>query len=113
LETAVRKNLPIVVVVGVDYQWGLEVNAFKAMFGPDVKQCETLWTKGVRFDKLAESLGAYGEYVTEEKDIQPAVQRALATNRPSVVHVDIDPVANSTGVPQYEEFISWYADGVY
>src|SRR5581483_9211260 len=42
LETAVRKNLPVVTVVGVDYQWGLEVNAFKAMFGPDVKQCETL-----------------------------------------------------------------------
>ena len=80
------------------------------MFGPDVQPTEGSWSKSVRFDKIAEGLGAWGEYVEREQDIQPAVQRALASGRPAVVHVEIDPVANSTEVPGYEEFISWYAD---
>jgi thiamine pyrophosphate-dependent acetolactate synthase large subunit-like protein len=107
LETAVRKNLPVVTVVGVDYQWGLEVGAFTNMKMP---LTEVTWTKNVRFDKLAESFGAHGEFVQKEEDIQPAVQRAFASGKPAVVHVEIDPVANSTEVPGYEEFVSWYAD---
>jgi acetolactate synthase-1/2/3 large subunit len=32
LETAVRQNLPLVCVVGVDHQWGLEVGVYKRTF---------------------------------------------------------------------------------
>jgi thiamine pyrophosphate-dependent acetolactate synthase large subunit-like protein len=110
LEVAVRYNLPVVCIVGVDYQWGLEVGAFKRIFGDNARNTGVLWSHAVRLDKIAEGLGAYGEYVTKEEDIQPAVQRALATNRPAVVHVDIDPVKNSTDVPNYDEFKSWYSD---
>ena len=31
LEVAVRKNLPLVCVVGVDFQWGLEVGVYKRL----------------------------------------------------------------------------------
>lgn len=32
LETAARRNLPLVCVVGVDHQWGLEVGVYKRTF---------------------------------------------------------------------------------
>ena len=36
LETAARQNLPLVCVVGVDHQWGLEVGVYKRTFEPTV-----------------------------------------------------------------------------
>jgi hypothetical protein len=38
------------------------------------------------------------------------VQRALASGRPSVIQVPIDGLANSTEVPGFDEFASWYGD---
>jgi thiamine pyrophosphate-dependent acetolactate synthase large subunit-like protein len=110
LETAARKDLPVVVIVGVDYAWGLEVGACMSIFGPDVNATEAYWSKSVRFDKVAEGFGCYGEYVEREADIAPAVQRALASGKPAVIHVPIDPLANATESPNYDEFKSWYED---
>jgi len=112
LETAARKKLPLVVVVGVDHQWGLEVGACRNMFGPNARPPEAYWSQDVRFDKLAEALGCHGEFVEREEDIAPAIERAFASGRPGVVHVVIDPEANSAiaEIPNFEEFSSWYSD---
>ena len=44
-----------------------------------------------RYDKLAESMGGYGERVTEPDQIQPAIRRALDSGKPAVVDVVLDP----------------------
>ncbi|MBL4826866.1 MAG: thiamine pyrophosphate-binding protein [Spongiibacteraceae bacterium] len=110
LETAVRKKLPIVTVVASDYAWGLEVGCWRKQVGPDSPETEAHWGKQVRFDVIAKGFGAYGEYVEREEDIGPAVERALASGRPAVIQVPIDPVANAMEAPNYEEFKSWYTD---
>lgn len=112
LETAVRENLPIVCVIAVDNAWGIECASYKANYGPDTSMPGALWNKGVRLDKTAESFGAYGEYVDRAEDIEPAVQRALASGRPAVVHVAIDAQANSSfaGIPGMSEFRTWYGE---
>lgn len=110
LETAARKGLPVVVIVGVDYAWGLEVGAVRSIFGPDARATEAYWSRDVRFDKIAEGLGCHGEFVEREEDIAPAVERALSSGRPAVIHVPIDPEANATESPNYDEFKSWYQD---
>jgi thiamine pyrophosphate-dependent acetolactate synthase large subunit-like protein len=81
LETAVRKNLPVIVIVAVDHAWGIEVASYKANFGADTPTPEAKWGSQVRLDKTAESFGAHGEYVTRAEDIAPAVERALARAR--------------------------------
>lgn len=110
LETAARKGLPVVVVVGVDYQWGLEVGACRKMFGDNFKAPEAYWSKEVRFDKLAQALGCYGEFVDREEEIAPAIERAFESGKPGVIHVTIDPDANASDVPNIDEFTSWYSD---
>ena len=70
------------------------------------------WGKQVRFDKIAEGFGCHGEYVEREEDIGPAIARAFASGKPGVIHVPIDPEANSTEMPSYAEFRTWYAEGM-
>jgi acetolactate synthase I/II/III large subunit len=115
LEVAVRKNLPLVCVVAVDFQWGLEVGVYKRTFGQGTAETGTHWSNTVRFDTIAEGLGARGEFAKTADDIGPAIARAYAHiaagGGPSVIHVPIDPKANSEEMPKYERFRTWYAEG--
>jgi acetolactate synthase-1/2/3 large subunit len=111
LETAARLKLPLVCVVGVDHQWGLEVGVYKRTFGKGSAETGVHWSKDVRFDKIAEGFGCYGEYVERAEDIAPAIKRAYASGKTAVLHVPIDPIANSEEMPNYGEFRTWYAEG--
>lgn len=115
LEVAVRKNLPLVCVVAVDFQWGLEVGVYKRTFGLGTAETGTHWSDTVRFDKIAEGLGARGAFAKTADEIGPAIARAYehikAGGGPTVIHVPIDPKANSEEMPKYERFRTWYAEG--
>lgn len=111
LETAAREGLPLVCVVGVDHQWGLEVGVYKRTFPQPSPQPGVHWSKDVRFDRIAEGFGCHGEYVEKDTEIGPAIERAFASGKPGVVHVCIDPKANSEEMPKYDEFRTWYAEG--
>jgi len=113
LETAVRKNLPIVFIVGCDYAWGLEVKVYNLAFGDDASYTEARWGKQVRFDRIAEGYGAYGEFVERREDIAPAIKRALACGGPAVVQIPVNAEITSLDVPGFEEFATWYGDKGY
>lgn len=110
LETAVRKNLPVICIVSCDYAWGLEVRGYRGMIGPQTPETEAHWGKQLRLDKIAEGFGAHGEYVTRSADIAPAIQRALASGKPAVIQVPVDPDANARDVPGHEQYSTWYQD---
>ena len=112
LETAVRKKLPIICIVTVDHAWGLEAASYKANFGENTATPEARWSNEVRLDKTAESFGAHGEYVDKLEDLAPAVERALASGKPAVIHVEVDQMASSTfaGVPGFVEFRAWFGE---
>jgi thiamine pyrophosphate-dependent acetolactate synthase large subunit-like protein len=112
LETAARLNVPLVCVVAVDYAWGLEVGVYKRTFGPGSRETGVHWSESTRLDKVAEGFGCYGEYAERDEDIAPAIKRAFASGKPGVVHVAVDPKANSEEMPNYAEFRTWYAEGM-
>ena len=59
-----------------------------------LNQCGEFCSKlseDVRYDKYAESLGAYGELVTEPEEIKPALKRAFDSGLPAVLDVRTDP----------------------
>jgi len=60
---------------------------------------------GVRYDDLARSLGCHGEYVDSMADLAPAVERAMASGLPAVMHVVVDPDLNADPIG-YEQFRS-------
>ena len=112
LETAARLNLPLVCVVAVDYAWGLEVGVYKRTFGQGSRETGVHWSTSTRLDKVGEGFGCHGEYVERDEDIAPAIKRAFASGKTAVVHVAVDPKANSEEMPSYAEFRTWYAEGM-
>ncbi len=87
--TAVRFNLPIVMVVFNDQAWGMIRNSQK-VYGPDrIVGCEL---GEVSYEKVVEALGGYGERVDKADDIKPALKRAFASGKPACINVYIEPV---------------------
>lgn len=101
VETAVRHDLPVVFLVVCDRQWGMvkfgqamALDAETMMEQRCLPADRTINTdfSEIRFDALAESMGAHGERVSRADDLRPAIERSLASGRCSVIHVDVDPV---------------------
>jgi acetolactate synthase-1/2/3 large subunit len=42
-----------------------------------------------RYDKIVEAMGGHGEHVEKPDDIRPAIERALASQKPACVNVVI------------------------
>lgn len=89
-ETAARFNLPIVTLIGNDGQWG-EIRLPQVALMGEERAVATKLAPGTRYDKLAEAFGGYGELVTDPAHIVPALERAFASGKPSIVNVLIDP----------------------
>jgi len=86
-DTAVRFGLPIIGIVGNDAAWGQMMRPQGAIYGWDRLQGVLL--ERTRYDKVVEALGGHGEHVTEPDQIQPALERCVASGKPSLVNVDI------------------------
>jgi acetolactate synthase-1/2/3 large subunit len=94
LETSIRENLPVTCIVMVDGAWGMEKAAQKRSFGREVPWFHMNLHEEVRYDRLCESLGGHGEYVTRASDLKPALERASASGKTTVIHCAIDPDSN-------------------
>ena len=97
VETAVRWNINSVTVVNNNGGGNQSKRGFDRAYGgePTAKSRE-LWTyNAMNFARLAEDMGALGIRVERASDIAPALQRALAANRPAVIDVasDIEALA--------------------
>ncbi len=105
IETAVRNGLKPVFLVCADKQWGMvKINQIfalkpyqalikKAVLKRDLGQEETINTElgEIAWDELARAMGAHGERVSSPDELKPALERALASGRCAVIHVEVDP----------------------
>jgi acetolactate synthase-1/2/3 large subunit len=101
VETAVRNGLRVVYLVLCDKQWGMVkmnqqfmLKPIKTLVRKSLGPDETIKADlgEIRFDKLGEAMGAHGERVADPRELQAAIERALASGGPAVIHVDVDPV---------------------
>ena len=88
VDTMVRHNLPVVMVVGNNGMWGLEKHPMRAIYGWDVA-CDL--QPACRYDEVVRALGGAGELVSDPDQIGPALDRALASGVPYLVNVLTDP----------------------
>ncbi|MBO0712395.1 MAG: hypothetical protein J2P47_14085, partial [Acetobacteraceae bacterium] len=90
-ETAFRRELPFVAIVGNDARWNAEHNLQLRDYGPQrTHGCEL---SPARYDLVAAALGGHGELVERAADLAPAVERALASGKPACVNVMIESAA--------------------
>ena len=90
LDTAVRHQLPVIVIVGNDARWNAEFQIQLREYGEErARYCELLPS---RYDKVAEALGGHAEFVTRAAELAPALQRAVASNKPTCINVLIASV---------------------
>ncbi|HVF74789.1 MAG TPA: acetolactate synthase [Acidimicrobiales bacterium] len=87
VDTLVRHQLPVVMVVGNNGIWGLEKHPMQMIYGYDVA-CDLQPT---RYDEVVKALGGAGETVERPGDIGPALDRAFASGVPYLVNVMTDP----------------------
>ncbi len=64
----------------------------------------------VRWDKIAEGIGCYGEFVEHVEKLPEAVKKAKASKLPAVVHVQTDKTA--TLIPPMAKEFSTVVTGV-
>ncbi len=84
-DTAVRFNLPIVGIVGVDAAWGQMARPQVQVYGEDRLVATKL--NYTRYDKIVEAMGGHGEYCERPEEIGPALERAFASGKPALVNV--------------------------
>jgi acetolactate synthase-1/2/3 large subunit len=88
VDTLVRHDLPVVVIVGNNGIWGLEKHPMQALYGYDVA---AELRPGTRYDQVLEALGGASEVVESPDKIGEAIDRGLASGVPYLVNVLTDP----------------------
>jgi thiamine pyrophosphate-dependent acetolactate synthase large subunit-like protein len=92
IDTAVRHNIPVVVVISNNGGW--TANAPWQL--PLPKPGRTLGF--TRYDRVAMEFGAHGEFVEKPHEIRPALERAFKSGKPAVVNVITDDKARASTV---------------
>ena len=101
VETAIRNGLKPVFLVASDRQWGMvkinqqfALKPIKTVVMKSLSEEETINADlgEIAWDKMAESMGAHGERISDPKELDGAIQRSLASGKCAVIHVDVDPV---------------------
>jgi acetolactate synthase I/II/III large subunit len=100
VETAVRLNLPIIIVVWCDYDFGIISLKQSMEFG------RSAYTKfnNPDFVKLAESFGAIGYRANNTEEFSKILEKAKnSTSIPVIIAIDVDYSANSILLESNEE----------
>jgi len=93
--TAIRNNLPIVVVVANDTLWGMIAHSQTLRLGHAIKDGTDLGE--VHYEKLVEALGGFGAFVDKPEGIKPALEAAFASGKTACINVMVDPSVISPG----------------
>jgi len=88
LDTAVRHRLPVLLVVSNNAGWTARPKGDLRLPGRELGH--------VRYDRIAQGFGAYGEFVEDPRAIRPALEsgmREVENGRPALINVVTEPTA--------------------
>jgi len=94
-EIAIRRGLPIVVVISNDLGWGMIKHSQELRIGHAIKDGTHIGR--VDYHKLVEALGGKGMCVEKPDDIRPALEEAFASGVTTCINVMTDPAIISPG----------------
>ena len=88
LDTLVRMDLPVVIIVGNNGIWGLEKHPMQAMYGYDVAAD---LNQDARYDDILKAFGGAGETIEKAAELPDAFDRAVKSGVPYLLNVLTDP----------------------
>jgi thiamine pyrophosphate-dependent acetolactate synthase large subunit-like protein len=92
METAIRHNVPIVVIVA-NNDGNAGALRQRSMFPGDNAERVAMFQPGIGYHRIVEAFGGHGEHVVQAAGIGPALRRALACGAPACINVALDPDA--------------------
>ncbi len=87
LETAVRENIAVAIVVFNDYGYGSIRELQKREFDGRVVGSDC---NPVHFHEIARQMGAMGIRITRVDEVKPALAEILSSGKPGVLEISID-----------------------
>jgi len=93
--TAIRRGLPIVVVVANDQSWGMIAHSQTIRLGHCIPDGTCLGP--VDYHRMVEALGGFGMMVERPEEIRPALEAAFASGKTACINVMVDPTVISPG----------------
>ncbi|SPF37869.1 Thiamine pyrophosphate enzyme TPP binding domain protein [Syntrophobacter sp. SbD1] len=88
-DTLIRFNLPVVGIVANNAAWNQVRFLQLARYGPDRGNLASVLTP-LRYDRVIEAMGGYGEQVVLPSEIRPALERAGSSGKPACVNVIVN-----------------------
>jgi acetolactate synthase-1/2/3 large subunit len=79
IETALRFGTPYVAVIAHDGAWGIVADGQKRRVASEFGE--------IRFDKIAQALGAEGVFIEDPRQLKPSIEWGLQTDTVVVIHV--------------------------
>ena len=108
MDTMARMGIPVVCVISNDSAWGMIRLAERYIRPEEVESkghCNVELEHMRAYEKMAAMWNGYGECVTDPKEIIPAIQRAAANGKPSIINVEIDKVSLSPMIAGYANMV--------
>jgi acetolactate synthase-1/2/3 large subunit len=104
LDTMARLGIPVVCVISNDSAWGMIRLEQRWVRPEEVErngQCNVELHHMRAYEKMAAMWEGYGEMVTDPAEIVPAIKRAVANGKPSIINVEVDKVSPSPFIGGY------------
>lgn len=95
-DTLIRFDMPVIGILGNNAAWNQVRYGQVAKFGGSKGDAANLLTP-LRYDRIVEAMGGYGENVTQPSQIRPALERARASGKPALINVMVDRDVFSSG----------------
>ncbi len=111
LDSMARHGIPVVCVISNDSAWGMIRMEQLYTWKNEVEergQCNTELCEMRAYEKMVSMWDGYGERVTQPEDIIPAIKRAAANGKPSIVNVEVDHESLSPFIAGVKNMVNVY-----
>ncbi|MCP4714133.1 MAG: thiamine pyrophosphate-binding protein [Deltaproteobacteria bacterium] len=108
LDTMARLGIPVVCVISNDSAWGMIKLAEKYIRPQEIESkgnCNVDLEHMRAYEKIVSMWDGHGERVTDPEEIRPAIRRAAANGKPSIINVEIDKVSLSPMIEGYADSV--------
>ena len=101
IQTALRFGTPYVAVIACDGAWGIVADG-----QPDDRRVASQFSE-IRYDRVAQALGARGVYIEHPSQLAPAIKEGLKADTVTFIHVPVQ----AAGLTKWEERFGSAAQG--